>query len=55
MLLAYGQTGSGKTFTVVGLEILLVDKLIQAQASGREELQVCIFEVSGSQIVGRWH
>jgi kinesin family protein 2/24 len=52
MLLAYGQTGSGKTYTVTGLERLLVDKLIEGQASGKKEVRVCIFEVSGSKLLG---
>ncbi|KAG0647366.1 Diatom spindle kinesin-1 [Hyphodiscus hymeniophilus] len=51
MLIAYGQTGSGKTFTVTGLEILLVEKMIEAQVSGTKEVRVCIFEVSGSKVL----
>ncbi|TVY58794.1 Diatom spindle kinesin-1 [Lachnellula suecica] len=47
MLLAYGQTGSGKTFTVVGLEELLVEKLMSAKD---REVHVCIFEVAGKNL-----
>lgn len=50
MLLAYGQTGSGKTFTVTGLERLLVNELMDGQASGKKEIRVCIFEVAGSSM-----
>lgn len=54
MLLAYGQTGSGKTFTVTGLEKLLVGKLMECELSGGKEMHVCIFEVLGSSVYGKF-
>lgn len=53
MLLAYGQTGSGKTYTVTGLEKLLVNMLIEGQASWKKNVRVSIFEVAGSSIFGK--
>lgn len=53
MLLAYGQTGSGKTYTISGLESLLVDRMIEEQSLGLREVRVCIFEISGSTMLGK--
>jgi kinesin family protein 2/24 len=53
MLLAYGQTGSGKTFTITGLEKLLVEKLMDGKLSGKWDVNMCIFEVAGSNMYGK--
>ena len=52
MLLAYGQTGSGKTFTVSGMEEFVVANLMDGKVSGKWDVHMCIFEVSGSNMYG---
>jgi kinesin family member 2/24 len=54
VLLAYGQTGSGKTFTVTALESLVVERLMDGKLGGKKDVHMCIFEVFGNNLYGKF-